>query len=85
MFCNFCGKTLDVCDEFNLGDITIPFFYGSKRDGDYLNFSLCSSCYDKLTDEFIARCKHEPKIIKETDNEVHLSNPNLELLDDYYY
>lgn len=34
MLCNFCGKTLDPCDEANLGDLTVRFFYGSKRDGD---------------------------------------------------
>ena len=62
MLCNFCGKTLDICDEANLGDLTIRFLYGSKRDGDRMIFSLCSDCLDNLTDEFIARCKHEPKI-----------------------
>ncbi len=69
MICNFCGETLDACDEYNLGSLVIPFYYGSKRDGDQMTFSLCSSCYDKLADEFIARCKHEPKII-ENDREV---------------
>lgn len=63
MLCNFCGKTLDPCDEANLGDLTVRFFYGSKRDGDQMNFSICSDCVDKLTDEFIARCKHKPQII----------------------
>ena len=28
-----------------------------------MKFCLCSDCLDKLTDEFISRCKHEPKII----------------------
>jgi hypothetical protein len=63
MLCNFCGKTLDICDEANLGNLTIRFFYGSKRDEDQMNFSICSDCVDKLTDEFISRCKHKPKII----------------------
>ena len=62
MLCNFCGKTLDVCDEANLGELTVRFFYGSKRDGDRMKFSMCSDCVDKLTDEFIARCKHAPTI-----------------------
>lgn len=26
MLCNFCGKTLDPCDEANLGDLTVRFF-----------------------------------------------------------
>lgn len=43
MTCNFCGKTLDTCDETNLGNLELPFFYGSKRDGDYMKFSLCSA------------------------------------------
>ena len=34
-----------------------------KRDGDLMNFVVCSNCIDKLADEFISRCKHEPKII----------------------
>lgn len=63
MLCNFCGKTLDTCDEFNLGNLEMPFYYGSKRDGDKMKFSLCSECYDKLADEFMSRCKHEPKIV----------------------
>lgn len=63
MICNFCGKTLDKFDELNLGNMQVSFFYGSKRDGDSMRFSLCSECYDKLADEFISRCKHEPKII----------------------
>ena len=62
MVCNFCGKTLDTCDEANLGELTVRFFYGSKRDGDRMKFSMCSDCVDKLTDEFIARCKHAPTI-----------------------
>ena len=28
-----------------------------------MRFVLCSDCLDKLTDEFISRCKHEPRII----------------------
>lgn len=64
MICNFCGKTLNEIDENNLGNIQMPFFYGSKRDGDLMKFSLCSECYDKLADEFISRCKHEPKIVE---------------------
>lgn len=62
MTCNFCGKTLNEIDAFNLGDLNVPFFYGSKHDGDRMSFSLCSECYDKLADEFISRCKHEPAI-----------------------
>ena len=55
MTCNFCGKTLDTCDEINLGNLELPFFYGSKHDGDNMKFSLCSGCYDKLADEFMSR------------------------------
>ena len=40
MTCNFCGKTLDTCDEINLGNLELPFFYGSKRDGDKMKFSV---------------------------------------------
>lgn len=63
MTCNFCGKTLDTCDEINLGNLELPFFYGSKRDGDKMKFSLCSGCYDKLADEFMSRCKHNPLVV----------------------
>lgn len=63
MVCNFCGKTLGACDEANLGDLEIRFCYGSKRDEDRMKFALCSECVDKLTDEFISRCKHKPQII----------------------
>lgn len=62
MICDFCCKTLDTCDEANLGNRTIRFLYGSKRDGERMIFSLCSDCVDKLTDEFISRCKHKPQI-----------------------
>lgn len=62
MICNFCGKTLNEIDEANLGNLQWLFFYGSKRDGDKMKFSLCSECYDKLADEFMSRCKHEPEI-----------------------
>ena len=43
MLCNFCGKTLDTCEELNLGNLEIPFYYGSKRDGDKMKFALCSN------------------------------------------
>lgn len=72
MTCNFCGKTLDACDEINLGNLELPFFYGSKRDGDKMKFSLCSGCYDKLADEFMSRCKHEPKQINHSASECTL-------------
>ncbi len=62
MLCNLCGKTLNVFDENIRGNLEIRFGYGSKRDGDRMNFSLCSDCVDKMADEFISRCKHEPKI-----------------------
>ena len=64
MICNFCGKTLSDIDEDVLGEQQIVFPYGSKRDGDRMRFVLCSDCIDKLADEFIARCKYEPKIIQ---------------------
>lgn len=64
MICNFCGKTLSDIDEDVLGEQQIVFPYGSKRDGDRMRFVLCSDCIDKLADEFISRCKHEPKIIQ---------------------
>lgn len=63
MICNFCGETLSDIDEDVLGEQQIVFPYGSKRDGDRMRFVLCSDCLDKLTDEFISRCKHEPRII----------------------
>lgn len=63
MICNFCGKTLSDIDEDVLGEQQIIFPYGSKRDGDRMKFVICSDCIDKLADEFISRCKHEPKII----------------------
>lgn len=63
MICNFCGKTLSDIDEDVLGEQQIVFPYGSKRDGDRMKYVLCSDCIDKLADEFISRCKHEPKII----------------------
>ena len=69
MICNFCGKTLNEIDEYNLGNIKISFFYGSKRDGDVMKIALCSECYDKLADEFISRCKHEPKIVEMGNNQ----------------
>lgn len=63
MICNLCGETLNNIDEVVLGEQEIVFPYGSKRDEDRMRFCLCSDCLDKLTDEFISRCKHEPKII----------------------
>ena len=63
MICNFCGKTLNPIDEKALGEKKIIFPYGTKRDGDRMSFVLCSDCIDRLSDEFISRCKHEPKII----------------------
>ena len=68
MICNFCGKTLNSTDEVVLGEQEIIFPYGSKRDGDRMKFVLCSDCIDKLADEFISRCKHEPKIISIEQN-----------------
>ncbi len=62
MLCNYCGETLNSFDEENFGNINVKFLYGSKRDGDTMTFSLCSKCADKLTDRFMAECKHEPAI-----------------------
>ena len=60
--CNKCGKSLDMIESINTGHIEIPFFYGSKRDGDKMIISLCSECYDKLIDSFAESCEIKPEV-----------------------
>ncbi len=55
-YCNKCGKKLDIWDlqmnffvQRNLG-------YGSKYDGESVEFDLCCSCVDWL----IEKCKISP-------------------------
>lgn len=60
--CNFCGRPLNKLEDVNTENLRIYFFYGSKYDGDYLKFSLCSTCYDNLADDFVERCRVKPEV-----------------------
>ena len=61
MICNLCGKELDMFEEVTTSHVDIPFFYGSKYDGEHLKLSLCATCYDQIADNLISACKVKPE------------------------
>lgn len=59
-FCNRCGKEFNVWDKDNGFSCHTAFGYGSKRDGDFIDLDLCCECMDKVVDNLVAECKHNP-------------------------
>lgn len=66
MKCNYCGKELSDLEEANTGNLRIPFKYGSNYDGTFIEFSLCSDCYDMLVIRNALGFKIAPKIVDVT-------------------
>lgn len=56
VYCNKCGKKLDMWDVDANYSLYRYLGYGSKYDGNELKIDLCSECMDKLIDS----CKLPP-------------------------
>lgn len=57
IFCNKCGKTLDIFDRQEDFSITKERLgYGTKFDGDKLKLHLCCDCLEEL----VNGCKVSP-------------------------
>lgn len=48
LYCNKCGKKMDMWDIQENFSIQRNLGYGSKYDGDDLDLDLCCDCMDKL-------------------------------------
>lgn len=48
LYCNKCGKKLDMWDEQEDFSMQRQLGYGSRYDGDTLDLDLCCSCMDGL-------------------------------------
>ena len=51
VICNQCGKELLVENGIlkeGCAEMTIPFGYFSKKDGEVHSFDLCEDCYDQM-------------------------------------
>lgn len=60
--CNNCGKSEkgdNISYESTIETWSHSFGYGSKFDGDCIEFELCDKCYKKIIDNF----KIKPKIV----------------------
>lgn len=55
VYCNKCGKKMDVWDIQAGFSIHQNIGYGSRYDGDNLNLNLCCDCMDKLIEECAIR------------------------------
>lgn len=56
IYCNKCGKKMDVYDTQQNCSIQGQLGYGSEYDGEFLDLDLCCECMDKLINE----CKISP-------------------------
>lgn len=50
ILCNMCGKELNRDDRLEGLSITRQMGYGSKYDGEEIDFDLCCNCFDNLID-----------------------------------
>ncbi len=53
LYCNKCGKKMDIFDIQEHLSLQGRFGYGSKYDGDDYDLDLCCECMDKLIDECV--------------------------------
>ncbi len=60
--CNMCGRKFDIWDEQENFSIHTRLGYGTKYDGDCLEFDICCDCMETLID----KCAISP--IKEIHN-----------------
>ena len=60
VFCNCCGKEMNVENEIvkeGIFSIKYQFGYFSKKDGQVHEFDMCEECYDKMIAEFKLQCQ----------------------------
>lgn len=50
-YCNMCGKQMDILDIQENFSVNGRLGYGSRYDGDEIEFDLCCDCMDKLIEE----------------------------------
>ena len=53
IYCNKCGKKLDMWDIQEDFSMQRNLGYGSKYDGDNLDLDLCCDCMDELIDSCV--------------------------------
>ncbi|HEY8805103.1 MAG TPA: hypothetical protein VIM42_08385 [Clostridium sp.] len=52
MACNKCGEYYDIDKSHSLQSIRLEFSYGSKYDGEGLQFDLCENCLMEFVNKF---------------------------------
>ena len=65
VFCNVCGKELEMHDRVQNFGMHERFGYGSKFDGDSIDLDICCDCFEKLMDKLIPICKINPIVPEE--------------------
>lgn len=53
IYCNKCGKKMDMWDIQEDFSMQRHLGYGSKHDGDILDLDLCCDCMDELIDSCV--------------------------------
>lgn len=53
LYCNKCGKKMDMWDIQEDFSLQRNLGYGSRYDGDNLDLDLCCDCMDKLIEECV--------------------------------
>lgn len=53
LYCNKCGKKMDMWDTQEDFSLQRNLGYGSRYDGDNLDLDLCCDCMDKLIEECV--------------------------------
>lgn len=66
--CLICGKELNDVELENSFHIHTPCKYGSKFDGDDINFRMCTTCGDYYIELFQAIGHYNPVIDKSEFN-----------------
>lgn len=51
VYCNRCGKELDLYDFQQMFYVRTKLQYGSRHDGETIRYRLCSSCIDSIIEE----------------------------------
>lgn len=63
--CNMCGRSFNFWDNHENFCLDRSVGFGSKYDLHRIRLDLCCRCFDKIIDQILPQCKHNPIVFKE--------------------